>query len=248
MATNIAESAPYSGRESVARQAAFEVVRDARAGTTKFGVATSIAASLMEDILSSADHFARISERSYAHPNGFEKIVLAPGSFEDGELRLHVWQVAGRSPDSKVHDHAWDLVSLVLSGALIVRQFDAVAQGPLQLATARPYEFREASYDLQADEQTYTAVETSSHVMLAGSFYRLAAASLHSADPLEANTITLACQGPFVRPACRVMFGEGHELSERIGTTAIDDQRLKAILEQAHALTKRGDASLSIAL
>jgi len=53
-----------------------------------------------------------LSLQSYKHPNGFYKIILHRGS--KGSLRLHFWN----NPDDKsdLHDHFWDLQSVILFG------------------------------------------------------------------------------------------------------------------------------------
>ena len=66
-------------------------------------------AALLED-----DRAIRsIAARSYAHGNGFNKVVLAE---ENGVVvRLHVAE--GASEDN-IHDHRWSFASTVLTGAL----------------------------------------------------------------------------------------------------------------------------------
>src|SRR5690348_16988125 len=57
-----------------------------------------------------------VAARSYSHPNGFAKIVLARTSRYGCELRLHIWQGSGRA-DPHVHDHPWDFAARILRGA-----------------------------------------------------------------------------------------------------------------------------------
>lgn len=64
---------------------------------------------------------SRAAERSYAHQNGFAKIVLATGN--GFKLRLHVWSPDGSGVSSapaqeNIHDHRWNFASAGLCGAI----------------------------------------------------------------------------------------------------------------------------------
>ena len=53
-----------------------------------------------------------VAARSYWHPNGYAKLVLADSP--QGQTRLHIWTETGDGGD--IHDHAWDYQSTVLAG------------------------------------------------------------------------------------------------------------------------------------
>lgn len=61
-----------------------------------------------------------IASRSYQHPLGFYKLILAQSSDTGEKLRLHVWR--NQAPIDRrvedIHDHFWDFRSLVLIGHL----------------------------------------------------------------------------------------------------------------------------------
>jgi hypothetical protein len=54
-----------------------------------------------------------ISRRSYWHPNGFAKLVLAHDPLM-GQVRLHIWP--DMLAEGDIHDHAWDYKSTTLAG------------------------------------------------------------------------------------------------------------------------------------
>jgi hypothetical protein len=64
------------------------------------------------------DALAEVASRSYAHPNGFIKIVLHLG--DDYGVRLHVWypQPPDWGADIDPHGHRWEFASWVVTGAL----------------------------------------------------------------------------------------------------------------------------------
>lgn len=66
-------------------------------------------------ILDSPSRQDAIAGRSYWHPNGFAKLVLADDP-ATGQLRLHVW--TNVADDDDIHDHAWAYESTTLAGEL----------------------------------------------------------------------------------------------------------------------------------
>lgn len=72
---------------------------------------------LLSSIRDDRDTCASIAQRSYAHANGFDKIVLCsdPGRWH---LRLHIWWPEDTPIQQDVHNHAWNYASLVAAGRL----------------------------------------------------------------------------------------------------------------------------------
>jgi hypothetical protein len=66
-------------------------------------------------ILDSPSRQDTIAGRSYWHPNGFAKLVLADDPAL-GQVRLHVWPEM--AADGDIHDHAWDYESTTVAGEL----------------------------------------------------------------------------------------------------------------------------------
>ena len=63
-----------------------------------------------------------VAARSYWHPNGYAKLVIADSP--QGQTRLHVWTEIGDGGD--IHDHAWDYQSTVLAGALREERYSQI--------------------------------------------------------------------------------------------------------------------------
>lgn len=70
---------------------------------------------------------ARLTERAYRHPYGFYVLRLRVPQVAPWKIRLHIWPDAidayeyvhaNGSEGRLLHSHGWDLLSLVLSGAL----------------------------------------------------------------------------------------------------------------------------------
>lgn len=70
---------------------------------------------LLEAVARSRPRQHDVASRSYWHPNGFAKLVLADDP-RWGQLRLHVWPALPAADD--IHGHAWSYESIVLTGAL----------------------------------------------------------------------------------------------------------------------------------
>jgi hypothetical protein len=67
-------------------------------------------------ILDTSSLQCAIAARSYWHPNGFAKLVLADHP-QTGQVRLHVWPEV--PADHDIHGHAWDYKSTTVTGELI---------------------------------------------------------------------------------------------------------------------------------
>lgn len=87
---------------------------------------------LLQDILNNSSLLQTISNRSYTHALGFDKIVLMdfskdlPIKGHKAQLRLHIWdpQKTGALPIVEaLHEHSFDFVSTILSGYLENQQF-----------------------------------------------------------------------------------------------------------------------------
>jgi hypothetical protein len=102
---------------------------------------------------------------SHVHRNGFTKVSLVRDQVSGWNLRLHVWWAPAR--DAQVHDHRWDLASLVLTGSLgavnyhaddgadyaVARYSDAVAGGGKSVELVGACALRPAaSYTLSAGD------------------------------------------------------------------------------------------------
>lgn len=83
--------------------------------------------NLLSVALKSPQLLKQIAARSYWHPNGFLKLILARSS-TGSTLRIHIWrQQKQQSPpaglDTDIHSHRWPFVSFVIAGALDIHEF-----------------------------------------------------------------------------------------------------------------------------
>lgn len=59
-----------------------------------------------------------VGQRSYRHPNGFTKIVIADSAAPEFKIRAHLWDVGSKVGDeSDIHNHRWNYASRILSGS-----------------------------------------------------------------------------------------------------------------------------------
>ena len=81
--------------------------------------------SLFKDIINNDDLLLRISEKSYTHALGFDKIVLFDMSKDTEfnnkvQLRLHLWnpKSLGVPMTESMHEHSFNFISTILKGKL----------------------------------------------------------------------------------------------------------------------------------
>lgn len=153
--------------------------------------------------LTDRENLSEIAARSYAHSNGFDKIVLEdePGF----KLRLHIWWRGNYELDSDVHNHSWDFASWVLIGGLYTELFTEV---PANAATAPMEHYRfvpamrdgRMSYEMQhvgrcGLKRLFAAAHPT------GSRYSLQHRQLHTGNPDAARlTATLLLQTRTLAP------------------------------------------------
>jgi hypothetical protein len=81
---------------------------------------------LLESYLAWSRRESRPAGRSHAHNNGFLKISLWRHPETGTSIRVHVWKPARQPSTSSVHNHRWNLSSLVLAGRLSFSNFEQV--------------------------------------------------------------------------------------------------------------------------
>lgn len=154
---------------------------------------------------------ADLARASYAHPNGFLKLVLIDGGVRF-KLRLHVFDVgAGQVTD--VHDHRWAFGARVLFGGYRFEEH-ALREGEHWHAYRYFSPEGGAHYVLESLGSAGTEVVRRGRVA-AGSVYTLPADALHSIAP-ERRTATLMLQGPVVRPSTQVLTRSARGLDARL--------------------------------
>jgi hypothetical protein len=96
------------------RQYDFEVLEDA------LSVVSDIASLIefLESIYSDDNALANVAAKSYAHRNGFDKLVLIASSDPEFRLRLHIWWPnSDEVGDMHIHNHKWDFRSRIIEGS-----------------------------------------------------------------------------------------------------------------------------------
>jgi len=76
------------------------------------------APNILADVLANEERLAWVAERSYRHPNGFDRLVLHGGVDARRTVRLHIWWPDEPASVEQIHNHAWDFSSLLLAGSL----------------------------------------------------------------------------------------------------------------------------------
>jgi hypothetical protein len=74
-------------------------------------------AALLESLLVDRQALAAAAQRSYTHPLGFDKFVLATSAALEYQLSLHVWPERQERVED-VHNHRFAFASAVLDGVL----------------------------------------------------------------------------------------------------------------------------------
>jgi hypothetical protein len=153
------------------------------------------AAATIERVLHRQEDLAAIVSRSYAHPNGFRKLVVAAQK-DETRLRVHHWPTEDAGW-SNVHNHRWPLASAVIAGGLQSALFvDSEVGEPVERYSFLPSQ-PGSQYTLSANGVGRIRM-TSIAAMGPGTTYALEAAQLHR---VRANrgTLTIVLSGP---PEC----------------------------------------------
>ncbi len=154
--------------------------------------------AILKEILATPDVFFEISSISYLHKNGFYKIPLfSSGLFT---IRLHIW-LAGVQSKETLHDHRWNLASVVLDGMLESEIWE------------ENYSPRAKKYDeyLYIDKHTTPILQGASRVSMkkvltykAGECYTLDANVLHRIISRgNCLTATLICHSAYFKDSAR---------------------------------------------
>lgn len=160
--------------------------------------------SFTHDVMADPETARLVCSRSYTHPNGFAKVVLARNGGE--QLRLHFWSNgATDSSSGDPHDHRWSYVSIPLAGKFTEQRFDITkATRDRYLYLCRP----------RTDDQLI-ALESAGRVHLvqtgdyrrnAGDDYACAAGEVHGFGPSRDElSISLILTSEPVRSFARVV-------------------------------------------
>jgi hypothetical protein len=167
-------------------------------------LASGEAAAAIDRVLRQPKELAAVVSRSYAHPNGFRKLVVVAS--DDGtRLRVHHWPTKDTEP-SNVHNHRWSLASAVMVGQLHSALFADGTVGDL----VKRYSFLPSQpggrYALSPNG-TGRIRMTSVATFGPGTTYALDAAQLHRVRASR-GTLTVVLSGPPKRESTDVYRSE----------------------------------------
>lgn len=168
---------------------------------------TGALCALLDAVLSEQRWLADIAQYSYAHPNGFAKIVLLHS--DQFQLRLHIWRPGTASAATEnIHNHNWDFSSILLAGGYRYQEYTTQSQGTLFYAYGyRGYRSWRGtpSYSLKPIGRRTLGCSFDAYLQ-AGSSYTLRADALHRviSDP-DRTTASLVLQGPGIRDDVSVL-------------------------------------------
>jgi hypothetical protein len=150
------------------------------------------------------------------HPLGF---LYASEAVSDGlSLRYHLWPEGWHVPEtqsgSEIHDHVYELNSLVLGGVLRHETFEAVPtpDGDCELLEVA---YSAEGSSLRRTETRVALRPLSNEVYGAGTAYRLSPGIIHRASAVAAPAATLVLTvAQSATPVPRVILPVGHEVPQ----------------------------------
>lgn len=149
---------------------------------------------LLTRLIASPEELGRVASRSYAHDNGFTKIVLVSGRESGNALRMHVWP-GGSADEGNIHNHCWDFRSVVLSGQLEFEEFSVDRDGPVSAVHYAYAPSTDFEYELRPFGTTGLRSTTRGSRRV-GELYDMSAETLHRTWGCAATTtVTLLAQG-----------------------------------------------------
>ena len=188
--------------------------------------------SVIKDLLSSPTALREIARRSYAHDNGFAKVVLLEKGYK---LRLHYRPATAARGAENIHDHRWDFLSSVLFGKLVVEKFEQCAAKATGAFTVPDcvYIAREngsSEYGIRPVGLAHLK-QVSADVYAANSAYYLNAAVLHRIVTVQGGSYAtlVFTHRPFASTT-RLMPGKKYALTQSVQTMSV--ARLTGVLQQ----------------
>ncbi len=203
---------------------------------------TATLRNLLCAALSSPQVLKEITARSYWHPNGFLKLILAQSS-TGSTLRVHSWrqqkqQSASEGLDTDIHSHRWPFISFVLSGALDILEFTETNQCEDRYNKYICAPNRKGLYKLWS--LGYTGLSCSNHQTVGmGEYYSIDTNILHQVFNRSQETITAVIQGPPTERSSLVFRKGARQSGEQDGEhplrtdVQVELQRLLTVLDRS---------------
>lgn len=128
--------------------------------------------SLVLELFSSVTIIGRV------HPLGFYSFTLG-GVDHRTNVRLHIWQGnAGQHDDLAIHDHIFNMKSLVLCGSLLNKTYELEKIENIA-GTLYSVDYNEGKSTLSKIESGYKIEPVKEELITAGQFYSLGAGQFH---------------------------------------------------------------------
>lgn len=164
--------------------------------------------AVLKDIVENRSvELQNIAKRSYGHLNGFDKIVLISSPQPKYRLRLHIWwPQSDTGVVERIHNHAWDFGSMLLTGAYRFQEYIVSDQYSRDAVCFQQYCCRPSSKI--HDARSYEMVRVGEKPLLccfdstlvAGSSYTLSSETLHRViSHPRTLTSTVVLVGPFLK-------------------------------------------------
>lgn len=155
-------------------------------------LSSGAAAAMIASLLTEQARLDEVVARSYLHPNGFRKLVVA--SSEDGsKMRVHHWPASEQHEPSNSHNHRWPFAAVIIAGCLrstlLVETGDGEAVQKYTFESSPPG----GEYVMSPDGEKGLVV-SSVTALVPGSSYVLGAKQLHRVDA-EPGTLSLVLSG-----------------------------------------------------
>ena len=196
---------------------------------------------IIKSVLSNRADLEKIADRSYSHPNGFDKIPLVVPSHEEFKVRLHIWWPLepGQSPSKEdIHDHRWDFCSKIITGQLALENWSELSGLDNNHRAVTREEYR---YHPRGNNEYFSMehigccrlIKTFTSSMHKGSSYSIAYDQLHRAtSPSNLLTSTVMIQQAALKTSTRVMVDTPLRKKQRVKSPRFSPEELRARLER----------------
>lgn len=189
----------------------------------------------LETMLDDPEALRQCARKSYVHPNGFDKIVLASGD-SGWKLRLNIWWPSDGWHTENIHNHRWNFASSVVVGRLETDFFAFDDDGD----EVNEYVYRPAAENgayLMEHNGTRRIRKIFSGTIAAGSSYSLERSALHrvchSRQDLTATLMlhTAPTRETSVTLTPDLLFSEERNEAAPLTETTVSD-RIRRFLER----------------
>jgi hypothetical protein len=198
--------------------------------------------NLLSAALNSPQLLKQIAARSYWHPNGFLKLILARSS-TGSTLRIHSWQQQKQQSipaglDTDIHSHRWPFVSFVIAGALDIHEFTETPQAGDEYSKYICAPNQSGQYKLKLLGLARLSRYKTQRLDV-GKYYSIDTNILHQVFNRSQETVTIVIQGLPNRSGSLVFRKHDHQSDRQYGerplTTdiQIELQRLSSVLDRS---------------